>query len=192
MTVGKKLVGKAIPQSDDTYLTTVNLRKKFMQLKKFLSISQKPTVDATQLEGLKDAVTKLQEELTRQKLITETITQDNLKVKEQLDKLQYLAKFVEQFDEYRNLKLLLDFFKQDVLVDEGDSATFPPIETEFSPYIQLQLKKIAKAKGITEKEALMELFSDDVDAMQKAEERWAEIEKRLNLKTNKRKKPRKP
>lgn len=30
LTAGKKLAGKTIPKSDDTYLTTINLWKKFM------------------------------------------------------------------------------------------------------------------------------------------------------------------
>ena len=40
LTAGKKLCGKAIARSDDTYLTTVKLREKFAQLKKFLTIKQ--------------------------------------------------------------------------------------------------------------------------------------------------------
>jgi hypothetical protein len=35
LTAGKKLCGKAIARSDDTYLTTVKLSEKFIQLKKF-------------------------------------------------------------------------------------------------------------------------------------------------------------
>jgi site-specific recombinase XerD len=38
LTAGKKLCGKAIPKSDDTYLTTVKLKEKLIQLKKFLTI----------------------------------------------------------------------------------------------------------------------------------------------------------
>jgi len=36
LTAGKKLCGKAIAKSDDTYLTTVKLKEKFLQLKKIL------------------------------------------------------------------------------------------------------------------------------------------------------------
>jgi hypothetical protein len=32
LTAGKKLCGKTIPKSDDTYLTTVKLKEKFIQL----------------------------------------------------------------------------------------------------------------------------------------------------------------
>ena len=169
---GKKLVGKSIAKSDDTYLTTINLRAKFI-LKKFLSIINKPTINTDQLEALRDAVTNLQEDLTRQKLITDTITQDNLKTKEQLDKLNYLVEFVNHFDDYKNLKNILEFFEMDLLEDE---AYIPdmlrPLKVEFSPYIGLQLKKIAKTKGISEKEALKEMFADDVDTMKKVDKRW--------------------
>jgi integrase len=183
LTAGKKLCGKAIAQSDDTYLTTVNLRKKFIQLKRFLTIKEQPRIDTNQLEALKDAVTKLQEDLTRQKLITDTITQDNLKTKEQLDKLQYLVEFVNSFDDYQKLKTILDFFKEQVLDDYRDlPEKLRPNKSEFSPYIALQLKKIAETIGITEKEALKRLFLDDVEAMKKADANWTEIEKRLKPK----------
>ena len=60
-----------------------------------------------------------------------------------------------------------------------------PLKVEFSPYIGLQLKKIAKTKGISEKEALKEMFSDDVDSMKKVDKRWIELEKILKLKNKK-------
>jgi hypothetical protein len=184
LTAGKKLCGKAIAQSDDTYLTTVNLRKKFILLKRFLTIKEQPKIDTNQLEALKDAVTKLQEDLTRQKLITDTIAQDNLRTKEQLDKLQYLVEFVNHFDDFEELKTILNFFQFKVqLLGEEDQLPkhLRPIKSEFTPYIGLKLKEIAKTMGISEKEALKQLFAEDVETMKKAEERWAEIEKRLKL-----------
>jgi hypothetical protein len=39
--------------------------------------------------------------------------------------------------------------------------------------------------GISEKEALKRLFSDDTEALKKAEERWTDIEKRLKPKQSK-------
>jgi len=81
LTAGKKLCGKAIAQSDDTYLTTVNLRQKFIQLKKFLTIGEQPRVEAEKVESLKSAINKLQEELTQQKLITDTISEGNITIK---------------------------------------------------------------------------------------------------------------
>jgi integrase len=184
LTAGKKLCGKAIAQSDDTYLTTVNLKQKFIQLKKFLAIKEQPQLDTNQLEALKDAVTKLQEDLTRQKLITETISQDNLKTKDQLGKLQYLVEFVNSFDDSERLRGLLNFLKMQVLDDQEDPR-LQPIKSEFSPYIGLKLQETAKMLGISEKEALKRLFSDDAEALKKAEERWTDIEKRLKPKQNK-------
>jgi len=183
LTAGKKLCGKAIAQSDDTYLTTVNLRQKFILLKRFLTIKEQPKVDTNAIESLRAAVTGLQEDLTTQKLITETISQDNIKTKEQLGKLNYLVEFVNSFDDYENLRKILNFFKMQIFDDyEGLPEKFRPIKSEFSPYIWLKLQEIAKTLGISEKEALKRLFADDVDAMKKSEERWAEIEKRLKTK----------
>jgi site-specific recombinase XerD len=85
LTAGKKLVGKTIPQSDDTYLTTIKLREKFIQLKNFLTINQQTKVEAETIESLKKAISKLQEDLTTQKTITNVISKENQKIKRQFE-----------------------------------------------------------------------------------------------------------
>jgi integrase len=86
---GKKLCGKAIGESDDTYLTTVNLREKFIQLKKFLTIKETAKLeDSTVIENLKDTVAKLHEELTQQKTVTDAVTKKNIKVSKDVQKLE--------------------------------------------------------------------------------------------------------
>ena len=88
LTAGKKLVGKAISQSDDTYLTTINLRKKFVQLKNFQTIKQQPKVEVQTIETLKKAVIKLQEDLRTQTTITNTISEENQKTKQEMKELE--------------------------------------------------------------------------------------------------------
>jgi integrase len=104
LTAGKLMCGKAVPKSDGTYLTTVNLRQHFIQLKKFLTIKQTPEPESKkQIEDLKDAVTGLQKDLTRQENITHTVTEKNEqiaseleKMKKQLEQFQIFAAFVEE------------------------------------------------------------------------------------------------
>lgn len=86
LTAGKKLCGKAIAQSDDTYLTTVKLRDKFVQLKKFLAIKQSMKIEGQQLEKLGSLVAKLTEELEQQKLVTQAVTGENLKIRREFKK----------------------------------------------------------------------------------------------------------
>jgi len=86
LTAGKKLCGKAIAQSDDTYLTTVKLREKFTQLKKFLAIKQSVKNEGQQLEKLGSLVAKLAEELEQQKLVTQAVTGENLKIRREFKK----------------------------------------------------------------------------------------------------------
>jgi integrase len=81
LTAGKKLCGKAIARSDDTYLTTVKLREKFIQLKKFLAIKQSPEIEGQQIEKLSSAVVKLAEELEQQKVLSQAVTSENLKIR---------------------------------------------------------------------------------------------------------------
>jgi hypothetical protein len=81
LTAGKKLCGKAITRSDDTYLTTVKLREKFIQLKKFLTIKQFLEIESRQIDKLSTLVTKLSEELDQQKVMTQAITTENYKIR---------------------------------------------------------------------------------------------------------------
>jgi integrase len=81
LTAGKKLCGKAIARSDDTYLTTVKLREKFVQLKKFLAIKQSPVIEGQQIEKLSTLVSKLVEELDQQKVVAQAVTSENLKIR---------------------------------------------------------------------------------------------------------------
>jgi integrase len=83
LTAGKKLCGKAIARSDDTYLTTVKLREKFIQLKKFLTIKQSPEIESQQIEKLSALVAKLAEELDQQKLVSQAVTNENLKIRKE-------------------------------------------------------------------------------------------------------------
>lgn len=181
LTAGKKLAGKAIPQSDDTYLTTVNLRKKFIQLKRFQSIKERLEVDAEKVESLKKAINRLQEELTQQRLITNTISEENIKIKQEFQRLQPLVEFVNSFDAPENLKILLDYLRHDYSDDSSDGL-LRPLKVEFSPYISKKLKEIAKTMGITEKEALRQLVVDNLETLEKAEAKFKKLDERSKRK----------
>lgn len=180
LTAGKKLVGKAIPQSDDTYLTTVNLREKFIQLKRFQSIKQQPKVETEKIESLKSAVIKLQEDLTQQRLITNTISEENIRTKQQLEKLQPVVEFVNSFDTPENLKTILDFLKEDY--SDDPERKLRPLKIEFSPWISKKLREIATKENLTEKEALKQLVEQNLETMQKAEEKFSRLERNANKK----------
>jgi integrase len=88
LTVGKILCGKTVDTSDSTYLTTVKLRQHFIQLKKFLTIDVQPRVEEERVDSLKKAVARLQEDLSTQKVISETLSEENQKLKSELKKLK--------------------------------------------------------------------------------------------------------
>ncbi len=91
LTAGKKLCGKAIPKSDDTYLTTVRLGEKFIQLKKFITIKQTVQPETHEIvEQLRTAVTKLQEDVNAYKTVAETITEKNQDFEEQIIEMRKL------------------------------------------------------------------------------------------------------
>jgi hypothetical protein len=87
LTAGKKMCGKAIPQSDDTYLTTVQLRKKFIQLKKLLKIQLiLKKEEGKRIENLEAAITQLQKESVANKTVSEVMTKKVIELEEKLKK----------------------------------------------------------------------------------------------------------
>jgi len=88
LTAGKMMCGKAIAQTDETYLTTVKLREKFKQLKRYLTITEQPKVESENIELLNKVVNKLQEDMTQQKTINEVITKQNIELKKNLQSLK--------------------------------------------------------------------------------------------------------
>jgi integrase len=86
LTAGKKLCGKAIARSDDTYLTTVKLREKFIQLKKFLTIKHVTKSESQELAKLSSVVAKLAGELEQQKTVTQAVTGENLKIRREFER----------------------------------------------------------------------------------------------------------
>jgi len=87
LTAGKILCGKTVDSSGSTYLTTVKLRQHFIQLKKFLTINEQPKIETEKIESLQKAIVKLQEDLTSQKIISETVTKKNLELESQIKEL---------------------------------------------------------------------------------------------------------
>lgn len=148
LTAGKKLCGKAIVESDDTYLTTVHLKEKFIQLKKYLSIMEQPKVETEKIESLKTALTNLQSELTEQKLITDTLSQQNLKLKP-------LIEFAQSFDSEMKLQQFMTLLK------DSSQIVFPQAHTalvrwECSPELQDLLKAAAEKEGVSEDDLVRE------------------------------------
>ncbi|MDH5483151.1 MAG: site-specific integrase [Candidatus Bathyarchaeota archaeon] len=141
LTAGKKLCGKAIAESDDTYLTTVKLKEKFSQLKRFFTIKEQPKAEVEKIETLKKAIVKLQEEMTQQRMITETVSEENVKTKKEIEKLQPLMKFVESLKNQNDaLRLYLSAWasqlpEEKLTEEEGMKAA------EISDRINIELAK---------------------------------------------------
>jgi integrase len=168
LTAGKKLCGKAIAQSDDTYLTTVNLRQKFIQLKKFLSIRELPRLDIEKIEPLKNAINKLQSDLTEQKTITDVISEENQKMKKQFEMLQPILDFVNGFEDPEELEHFLNLWKS------ADGIRFPPDEgmfanIEFPENFQKKVDRIAKETGRRKNDIINDLIDEAYDFSAKKE-----------------------
>ena len=102
LTAGKKLCGKSIPQSDDTYLTTVNLRDKFIQLKKYLTIQNHFSQQNDELQNLKQSIIEQSHKITaletENKLIREELEKHDKRYQEQVD---FFAKFLPNAEEIK-------------------------------------------------------------------------------------------
>jgi hypothetical protein len=179
LTAGKKLCGKSIAQSDDTYLTTVNLRQKFVQLKKFLAINVQPQIEIEKIEPLKNAINRLQEELTQQKTITTVISEENLKIRKtiaernkeidaMLHGIKTLQPFIEMFDSLGSE----DFIEHVKNIEEYMHTIDIPLTPRFERKLRALMER--KEKENTEIIYLNELFElsriaaleDEVEAKQ--------------------------
>ena len=87
LTAGKLMCGKAVKQSDNTYLNVVKLREKFIQLKRFLSINEQAKIETEKIESFEKTINHLQEQLTSQKIINETVTKKNHELESQIEEL---------------------------------------------------------------------------------------------------------
>jgi integrase len=101
LTVGKILCGKIVDASDSTYLTTVKLKQHFVKLKKFLTIKQiaKPENEGD-IENLKNVVTKLQEDLTQERIITQAVTEKNMKIMKDIEEMKKQIAEFQVFTEF--------------------------------------------------------------------------------------------
>lgn len=68
-------------------------------------------------------------------------------MKREFQRLKPLVEFVNSFDSPENLKILLDYLRDDYSDDSSDDL-LRPLKVEFSPYISKKLKEIAKTLGI--------------------------------------------
>jgi len=180
LTAGKKLVGKTIPQSDDTYLTNIQLREKFIQLKKYLTIKQevKPE-NHERIEALNKAVLKLQEDINAYKTVAETVTKENKNLATHMAKLQPLVEFVNSFDRPAELKEILDLMIADFQDPEGHKLR--PMKTDFSPAIAQRLDEIAEERGITHEEALQVLADEDWERFLEGQKKFEEMARARGL-----------
>ena len=153
LTAGKKLVGKAIAQSDDTYLTTLNLKQKFIQLKKFHTIRPKPQIETETIETLKKAVTKLQEDLTLQQQITNTISEENLKIKRELGRIQPVIDFVNTYNTVKEQQKLLEFVKAESEIDPLPYNS----NITFDETLEQEMNEISEKEGISKAEAMTKI-----------------------------------
>jgi hypothetical protein len=102
-------------------------------------------------------------------------------MKKQFEQLQPMIEFVNSFDTPKNLKIILDFLKEDYL-NNSDEGRLRTLKTEFSPYIAEKLNEIAENKGITQKEALKQLVEDNLKTIRSSKNRFRRVEKRLQRK----------
>jgi hypothetical protein len=124
LTAGKKLCGKAIPQSDDTYLTTVKLEEKFVQLKRMLTVQPSPKPESNRrFEQFETAVEQLQKENITNKTVADVMTRRVAELENELktslrqrEDLEPLVEFVNSFKSRGELEMFLDLFKDSSVI----------------------------------------------------------------------------
>jgi macrodomain Ter protein organizer (MatP/YcbG family) len=88
------------------------------------------------------------------------------------DACAQMIEFVNSSDAPENLKTILNFLKEDY-TDEK----LHPLKVEFAPHATQKLEEMAKAKNLTQTEALKQLVEENLDTMEKAEEKFNNLRK---------------
>lgn len=147
LTAGKKLCGKAIPKSDDTYLTTMRLGEKFIQLKKFLTIKHTVQPETYEvIEELRNAVAKLQEDVNAYKTIAETITEKNRGLEEQMAEMQKIDH--EAMKEIEKLKQVYQQGIQKLEMEfKKERTRLSDMSKLIKPLIKRQMRKLGQEIG---------------------------------------------
>jgi predicted RNase H-like nuclease (RuvC/YqgF family) len=147
LTAGKKLCGKAIPKSDDTYLTTMRLGEKFIQLKKFLTIKHMVQPETYEvIEELRNAVAKLQENVNAYKTIAETITEKNQGLEEQIAEMQKIDN--ETMKEIEKLKQVYQHRIKELEMElENERTRVSNLSKIIQPLIKKQMRKLGQKVG---------------------------------------------
>jgi integrase len=175
LTAGKKLCGKAIPQSDDTYLTTVKLRDKFVQLKRLLTIV--PRVKSERMEQinqLEAAIEQLQKANVSHKTIADVMTKRVTKLEQHLEqfstmerayvdltnRIQPLLDFLESFDSPEHLKYFIRVVKGAL---EGKGRF---VDVNLPQHVLNQIDRVATAQGSTFYEVLQALIDKGLASLE--------------------------
>lgn len=108
---------------------------------------------------MKNTVVKLQEQLTEQKLIIESISEQNIKLKP-------LIEFIEGFESQEKLQKFLDLLKSSSVI------SFPQHETalvrwNLSPELQERVKVVAEASGRSEDSLIQEATEEEIRRLAK-------------------------
>lgn len=168
LTAGKKLCRKAITQSDDTYLTTVNLQQKFIQLKKFQTIKEQPKVETAKVESLKSAVNNLQEELTQQKLITDTISEENIRTKHELGRLEPLVEFADLFETTEAFQGFLENLRRSFQVDSsGNQNMIVQLNMQVPELVRQKITETVKIEGLSNLKAFEKVINEALQDSEK-------------------------
>jgi hypothetical protein len=72
-----------------------------------------PRLEASKVEELSSAVSRLQEDLATQKTIAEGVARENAGMRQQLEKLVPVVEFVNSFDNPEDLKTIFDSLADD-------------------------------------------------------------------------------
>ena len=175
LTAGKKLCGKAIPQSDDTYLTTVKLRDKFVQLKRLLTIvPQVKSERMEQISQLEAAIEQLHKANVSHKTIADVMTKRVTTLEEQLKKfskierkhmelnhrIQPLLDFLESFESPEHLKYFIRVVKGAL---EGKGRF---VDVDLPQHILEKIERVARAQGSTFYEVLQALIDRALDTLE--------------------------
>jgi integrase len=147
----KKMVGKSIDQSLDTYYTTLNLLPAFVEIKKLLTIQNQNSKSSESVESLKSALSEMQKKIQNQDTIIKSITDKLIEVQPLIDFTNIQKEKLDDLGKIQNKVKGLN---------QEEYASF---SSALNDAVIQKMRKLADSKGLTIEEYIVTLVKDHFD-----------------------------
>ena len=118
-------------------------------------------MDTNKIDSLQSVVSNLQEELTKQKLIMDSLSQENIKTKQRLGRLQPLTELADLFETPEKFQTFLEDLKMGIKADHCYiKDPIRQFHMEVPDLVRDKIVEIVKIEGLSNIKALEKVVNE--------------------------------